>query len=95
MSVTTYLTDDDFRREFSWVKSPGLLAKKMEEAIVSLSNRGSKMKHKLDEKRRKLQGCQERSAKLTIDYPVAVDRYAELSDRAKEMESRLNIEEDL
>lgn len=94
LSVTAYLTDGKHPREFSWVKSPGLLAKKMEEAIVSLSNRGSKMKRKLEEKRRELQDCQERSAKLAIDYPIAVDRYAELSDRQKEMELRLNIEED-
>lgn len=94
LSVTAYLTDSDFSREFSWVKSPGLLAKKMEEAIVSLSNRGSKMKHKLEEKRRELQECQERSAKLAVDYPIAVDRYAELSDQQKEMELKLNIEED-
>lgn len=93
LTVTTYLANGDFRREFSWVKSPGLLAKKMEEAIVSLSNRGSKMKRKLEEERRELQECQERLARLAVDYPIAVDRYAELSDRQKEMELKLNIEE--
>lgn len=95
LSVTACLSNDNFRREFSWVKSPGVLAKKMEDGIVYLSNRGSKMKRKLEEKRRELKGCQERSAKLVIDYPIAVDQYTELSDRQKEMELRLNIEEDL
>lgn len=94
LSVTTCLVDDDFRREFSWVKSLGLLAKKMEEAIIFLSNQGSRMKRKLENKRQELRSCQDRSAKLTADYPITVDRYTELADRQTEMELRLNIERD-